>query len=140
MGKWHLEDRGDEGLVNAVYPIQWDECGSDSLLPFHQLCSGEVGGHGLVVLTLHSKRMAVSNPCRAVRPLQSGGFALREKGKNKYKQPGRQPQTACSLLGLCKYKPQVSPCMFILMADHEIVAANSEPGHLGKWFYFVVKY
>lgn len=44
-------------------------------LPFHQLCSSEVGSHGLVMLALHCKRMAIGDPRRTVRPLQSGGFA-----------------------------------------------------------------
>lgn len=43
--------------------------------PFHQLGSSEVGCHGLVVLALHCERMSVRYPCRAVRPLQGGGFA-----------------------------------------------------------------
>lgn len=44
-------------------------------LPFHQLSSSEVGSHGLVMLALHRKGMPIGNPCRAVSPLQGGGFA-----------------------------------------------------------------
>lgn len=44
------------------------------------------------------------------------------------------------LLSVCKYKPKVSPSMFVFMADHEIIAPDSKPGNLIKRFYLVMMY
>lgn len=103
--------------------------------PFHQLGSSEVGCHGLVVLTLHCKRMAVSYPCRTVSPLQCGGFAAGHKNKNVQLQLNNMnKQEVCRFL----YIPQVSSSMFIFMANHKIVAPNSKPGHLMRSFYLAI--
>lgn len=106
--------------------------------PFHQLGSSEIGRHGLVMLTLHCKWMAVGDPCWTIGPLQSGGFAMSDqKHWVRVSEPKRipvmWPETNDFFWG-CQYKPKVSSSMFIFMANHEIVAPNSKPGNLIKSF------
>lgn len=61
-----------KAILEVLGLIQWKV-----YKPFHELGRCEVRSHGLVMFTLYRERVAVCNPRRAVRALQSGGFTVK---------------------------------------------------------------